>query len=229
MEDNRTILQWNEEDRPREKLMLRGKQQLSDAELLAIIIGSGTPKVTAVDLCKEILNFTNNDLVELGKLTIKDLMKFKGIGEAKAISIVSALELGRRRQAENVQNIEKITCSSDAYRILLNQLADLSYEEFWIIYLNRKNKIIGKEKLSSGGVTGTVVDNKIIFKNALDRLASSIVLAHNHPSGNLTPSVEDIKLTQKLKEGAKLLDIIVLDHIIISHNGFYSFADDGKL
>lgn len=229
MEDNRTILQWNEEDRPREKLMLRGKQQLSDAELLAIIIGSGTPKVTAVDLCKEILNFTNNDLVELGKLTIKDLMKFKGIGEAKAISIVSALELGRRRQAENVQNIEKITCSSDAYRILLNQLVDLSYEEFWIIYLNRKNKIIGKEKVSSGGITGTVVDNRIIFKNALDRLATSIVLAHNHPSGNLTPSVEDIKLTQKLKEGGKLLDILILDHIIISHNGYYSFADDGKL
>lgn len=229
MEDSRTITQWNEEDRPREKLMLRGKQYLSDAELLAIIIGSGTPKVTAVDLCHEILHFSNNDLVELGKMTVKDLMKFKGIGEAKAISIVAALELGRRRQAENVQKIEKITSSKEAYRILLNYLADLNYEEFWIIYLNKQNKIIGKEKVSAGGIGGTVVDIRIIFKNAIERLATGIILAHNHPSGNLTPSEQDIKLTKKLYEGGRLLDIQIIDHLIISSAGYYSFADEGNL
>jgi DNA repair protein RadC len=225
----KTISQWNEEDRPREKLVLRGKQHLSDAELLAIIIGSGTPKVTAVDLCREILSYANNDLVELGKLSVKDLMKFKGIGEAKAISIVAALELGRRRQADNVHKIEKITCSRDAYRILLSHLADLYYEEFWIIYLNKQNKVIGKEKISAGGIAGTVADIRIIFKSAVDRLATGILLAHNHPSGNLNPSDQDIELTRKLNEAGKVLDIQVVDHLIISHSGYYSFADEGKL
>jgi DNA repair protein RadC len=225
----KTISQWNEEDRPREKLVLRGKQHLSDAELLAIIIGSGTSKVTAVDLCREILGYANNDLVELGKLSVKDLMKFKGIGEAKAISIVAALELGRRRQADNVHKIEKITCSRDAYRILLSHLADLHYEEFWIIYLNKQNKVIGKEKISAGGIAGTVADIRIIFKSAVDRLATGILLAHNHPSGNLNPSDQDIELTRKLNEAGKVLDIQVVDHLIISHSGYYSFADEGKL
>jgi DNA repair protein RadC len=224
-----TITQWKEEDRPREKLLLRGKQYLSDAELLAIIIGSGTPKLTAVDLCREILSFTNNDLVDLGKLTVKDLMKFKGIGEAKAISIVAALELGRRRQAENVHKIDKITCSNDAYRILLNFLADINHEEFWVLYLNRHNKILGKEKVSAGGISGTVVDIRIIFKNALERLSTGIVLAHNHPSGNLNPSQQDIALTKKLVDAGNLLDIQVFDHVIVSHNGYYSFADNGMI
>lgn len=230
MEDgNLGIKQWREEDRPREKLMLRGKQELSDSELLAIIIGSGTPKVSAVDLCKKILAFTNFDIIELGKLTVKDLMKFKGIGEAKAISIVAALELGRRRQADNVQKINKISTSKDAYRLLLNYLADLNYEEFWIIYLNRQNKILGKEKISAGGISGTVADIRIIFKNAIDRLSSSIILAHNHPSGNLKPSEADIALTKKLREAGKIIDILVIDHIIVSNMGYYSFADEGML
>lgn len=221
------IKQWKEEDRPREKLLLRGKQELTDAELLAIIIGSGTPKVSAVDLCKQILDFTNFDLIELGKLTVKDLMKFKGIGEAKAISIVAALELGRRRQADNVHKINKISTSKDAYRLLLNYLADLNYEEFWVIYLNKQNKILGKEKISAGGLSATVVDVRIIFKNALDRLSSSIILAHNHPSGSLKPSEQDIRLTKNLRDAGKVIDIQVLDHIIISDAGFFSFADEG--
>lgn len=223
------IKQWREEDRPREKLLLRGKQELTDAELLAIIIGSGTPKMSAVDLCKQILDFTNFDLIELGKLTVKDLMKFKGIGEAKAISIVAALELGRRRQADNVHKINKISTSKDAYRLLLNYLADLNYEEFWVIYLNKQNKIIGKEKISAGGLSATVVDVRIIFKNALDRLSSAIILAHNHPSGSLKPSEHDIRLTKNLREAGKVIDIHVLDHIIISNTGYFSFADKGML
>ena len=223
------IKQWREEDRPREKLLLRGKQELTDAELLAIIIGSGTPKMSAVDLCKQILDFTNFDLIELGKLTVKDLMKFKGIGEAKAISIVAALELGRRRQADNVHKINKISTSKDAYRLLLNYLADLNYEEFWVIYLNKQNKIIGKEKISAGGLSATVVDVRIIFKNALDRLSSAIILAHNHPSGSLRPSEHDIRLTKNLREAGKVIDIHVLDHIIISNTGYFSFADKGML
>lgn len=230
MEDNYLgIKQWKEEDRPREKLLLRGKQELTDAELLAIIIGSGTPKVSAVDLCKEILEYTNFDLIELGKLKVKDLIKFKGIGEAKAISIVAALELGRRRQADNVHKINKISTSKDAYRLLLNYLVDLNYEEFWVIYLNRQNKILGKEKISSGGISGTIADIRIIFKNALDRLSSGIILAHNHPSGSLKPSEQDIKLTRNLRDAGKIIDILVLDHIIISDAGFFSFADEGML
>lgn len=230
MEDNYLgIKQWKEEDRPREKLLLRGKQELTDAELLAIIIGSGTPKMSAVDLCKQILDFTNFDLIELGKLTVKDLMKFKGIGEAKAISIVAALELGRRRQADNVHKINKISSSKDAYRLLLNYLADLNYEEFWVIYLNKQNKIIGKEKISAGGLSATVVDVRIIFKNALDRLSSAIILAHNHPSGSLKPSEHDIRLTKNLREAGKVIDIHVLDHIIISNTGYFSFADEGMM
>ena len=223
------IKSWEEKDRPREKLMLHGKTSLSDAELLAILIGSGTPKVSAVALCKEILEFANNDLSILGKLSVTDLCKFKGIGPAKAITIVSALEIGRRRQSENVEKIQKIASSNDVYRIFLNLLVDLPHEEFWVLYLNRKNKVIGKEKISSGGLSSTTVEVKFIIKNALDRLATSIILIHNHPSGNLTPSQADIELTNKVKLAGNLLDIITFDHLIISNEGYFSFADKGYL
>jgi len=224
-----TIKAWAEDDRPREKLLLKGKRVLSDAELLAILIGSGSRNETAVELCKRILQIANNNLNELAKLSVTDLMKFKGIGEAKAITIVSALELGSRRESTEVLQLNKITCSKDTYLLLKSELAALPYEEFWVLYLNRANKVIEKFALSRGGVSGTVADGKIIFKRALENLSSSIILAHNHPSGQLKPSQEDIKLTKKIKEAGMLLDISVLDHVIISESGYYSFADEGMM
>lgn len=224
-----TIKSWAEDDRPREKLMLKGKGALSDAELLAILIGSGNSKETAVDLCKRILQQANNNLNSLAKHSINDLMKFKGIGEAKAISIVAALELGRRLESSSEEEREKITASKDAYRILKGNLADLPHEEFWALYLNRANKVIEKSFISRGGVSGTVADFKIIFKRGLELLASSVVLAHNHPSGNLVPSDEDRKITKKFNEAARLLDMSLTDHIIITDSGYYSFRDEGQI
>jgi DNA repair protein RadC len=223
------ISQWQEEDRPREKLTLKGKGTLLNHELLAILIGSGTPKVSAVDLCAEILNYVNNDLIQLGKLSVLDLQKFKGIGEAKAVSIVAAMELGRRRQAENLGQVNTIKSSKDIYAVLLADLSDLISEEFWVIFLNHRNKIIGKEKISAGGLTATIVDVRMLYKSALERLATSIILAHNHPSGTLKPSQADIRLTNKIKEAGQILDVQVLDHIIISDAGYYSFADEGMM
>jgi DNA repair protein RadC len=223
------IKTWAEEDRPREKLLLKGKAALSDAELIAIQIGSGTPKLTAVDVAKLILAAVGNDLNELAKLSVKDLMKHKGIGEAKAITIVSALELGRRRKEATVAAKTRITCSTDIYNYIKPQLLDLQHEEFWIILLNRANVVMKKESISSGGVAGTVADPKIIFKKALEQLASSIILVHNHPSGNIKPSAADISLTKKMKEAGQFLDLPVLDHIIFTDNDYYSFADEGLL
>ena len=223
------ILSWAEEDRPREKLLLKGRTALSDAELVAILIGSGTPKQSAVDLSKEILKSVNHNLHELAKLSINDLKKFRGIGEAKAISIVSALELGRRRKASEVAKQDKITCSDDAYRVIQPYLLDQPLEQFWIILLNRANVVIRPHCISQGGVAGTVADPKIIFQVALEKPASSIILVHNHPSGNLTPSEADIRLTHKLKEAGQVLDLPVLDHLIFTDYGFYSFADEGIL
>lgn len=225
-EESKSIKTWNEDDRPREKLVLKGKETLTDAELLGILIGSGTPQISAVALCKEILEFANNDLGNLGKLSVLDLQKFHGIGPAKAITIVAALEIGRRRQSENIKEIKKIGSSRDVYKIFLALLADIPHEEFWVLFLNQANKIIGKEKISSGGVSSTIADKRIIIKSALERLATGIILVHNHPSGNLKPSQSDIDLTNKTKEAAKLLDISVLDHIIVSSSGYYSFADE---
>lgn len=224
-----TIKQWAEEDRPREKLMLKGKGALSDAELLAILIGSGTASLSAVDVAKLILQKANNNLNELARFSIKDLKTIKGIGEAKAITIMSALELGRRRKEADTFKKPKITCSQDAYEVIKADLLDLEYEEFWVLLLNRANQVIKKERISAGGVSGTVADPKIIFKKALDELASGIILVHNHPSGNLSPSGADISLTQKVKSGGKLLDISVLDHLIFTNQGFYSFADEGRM
>ena len=220
------IKTWAEEDRPREKLLLKGKAALSDAELIAILIGSGTAKLTAVDVAKLILAAVGNDLNELARLTVKDLMKNKGIGEAKAISIVSALELGRRRKETAATAKTRITCSTDIYNYIKPQLLDLPHEEFWIILLNRANVVMKKESISSGGVAGTVADPKIIFKKALEQLASSIILVHNHPSGNLKPSTADISLTRKMKEAGQFLDLPVLDHLIFTDNDYYSFADE---
>ncbi len=223
------IKSWAEEDRPREKLLLKGKGVLSDAELLAILIGSGSREVTAVDLCKQILKHVDNNLNELSKQTVSDLMQFKGIGEAKAIGIVAALELGRRRQAATAKKRAQIKHSKDAYQLFLPALGDLPHEEFWMLLLNRSNKVIGNERISIGGVAGTVADVKIIFKRAIGQLASSIIVAHNHPSGNLSPSQADIQLTKKMVEAGKLLEVSVLDHLIITENAYYSFADEGML
>lgn len=222
------IRSWAEEDRPREKLLLKGGAALSDAELIAILIGSGIPGESAVDVAKAILKSAANNLNELGKLSVKDLMKFKGIGEAKAITIVAALELSKRRRIAEVKEKEKITGSKDVYEYF-HHLADLRSEEFWVMYLNRANKIISANKISQGGITGTVADTRLIFKNALDHFACSIILCHNHPSGNLSPSEEDKSLTRKVKQAGQLLDIGTLDHLIISDTGYFSFADEGLL
>lgn len=222
------IKSWSPEDRPREKLILKGRSSLSDAELIAILLGSGTTTMSAVDLAKRILLCADNNINRLAQLTVKDLIKIKGVGEAKAISIIAALELGRRRKSSDVDK-PIITSSKHAYDLLKSDLTDIPHEEFWIILLNRGNRVIKKQQISSGGVSGTVADPKIIFKFALDELACGIILSHNHPSGNLNASVADHDLTRKLKEGARLLDIQILDHLIIAGNRYFSFADEGLL
>lgn len=223
------IKSWAAEDRPREKLVLKGKAALSDAELIAILLGTGTSKLSAVDLAKNILQVVNNDLNELARLSVKDLMKVKGIGEAKAITIISALELGRRRKDFHAEERPKIGSSADAFEILKADLLDIPHEAFWVLLLNRANRVIKKHQISQGGVAGTVADPKIIFKVAVEELACGIILAHNHPSGNLTASQADIDLTKKLKESGKLLDIQVLDHIIFAGKKYFSFSDEGLL
>lgn len=223
------IKAWAEEDRPREKLLEKGRHMLTEAELIAILIGSGSKNETAVELSKKILASVDNNLNELGKLSIPDLCKFKGIGEVKAISIVAALELGRRRkEAEHIKR-KKITSSKSVYEFVRPFMTDLPHEEFWLLILNRANMIIRKELISRGGVAGTVVDAKIIFKTALNHYASSIIVCHNHPSGNLKPSSEDISITKKIMEAGKIVEISLLDHLIVTDNGYYSFADEGAL
>ncbi len=224
-----SIKTWAEEDRPREKLLQKGKRSLTDAELIAILIGSGSAKESAVDLSKRILAGAGNNLNQLGKFTVADLMKYKGIGEAKAISIVAALELGARRQISEAELRAQITSSRDAYELLGPIVADLPHEEFWVLYLNRGNKVLAKEAISQGGVAGTVADVKIIFKKALELLASGVILAHNHPSGSLSPSRADLDLTKKMKQAGDVLEVQVLDHLIITDAGYYSFADQGTL
>jgi DNA repair protein RadC len=228
-ENKITIKAWAEEDRPREKLSAQGRRALTDAELIAILIGSGSKSESAVDLSKRILHFCKSDLNALAKLSIQELSKFKGIGEAKAISIIAALELGRRRKEEEIINLQKITSSKDIFNYLSPYFSDLVYEEFWIILLNRANKIINKVLISKGGQAGTIADPKIIFKAALENNAANIVLAHNHPSGNLKPSHADIELTKKLRSAGLLLDILVIDHLIFSERAYFSFADEGML
>jgi len=224
-----TIKSWAEEDRPREKLLLKGKHVLTDAELIAILISSGNAEETAVELSKRILSGLENNLNELGKQSVHDLMKFKGIGEAKAIGIVAAMELGRRRKTEDKIKREQIVTSKDAVDIFQPLLGDNAHEEFWILFLNRANVVTGKHAVSSGGMTGTVVDPKMVFKAALDAKAVGIILCHNHPSGNVKPSQQDVDLTKKLAAAGKLMEISVLDHIIVAQSGYYSFADEGMM
>ena len=226
---NLKIKDWAVEDRPREKLLKKGLLSLSDAELIALLIGSGTRNESAVELAKKVLKNANNNLNELGKLEIKELQKNKGIGEAKAIAIMAALELGRRRKFSDIIEKPKITSSTDVYEFFHPILGDLPHEEFWILMLNRSNRIIDRLKISQGGISGTVIDARLILKHAIEKLASSIILCHNHPSGNRAPSDADNSITQKLIDGGKLLDIKVLDHIIIADTAFYSYADEGQL
>lgn len=209
--------------------MTKGTGVLSDAELMAILISTGTAKMTAVELARLVLQHVNNDLNALARLSVKDLMKVKGIGEAKAITIVAALELGRRRKELEPEAKPKITGSKDAFELLRGDLMDLPKEEFWVLLLNRANRVIAKRRISEGGVSGTVADPKIIYKFALEELASGVIVAHNHPSGNLSASQQDIELTRKLKEGGRMLEIQLLDHIIVAGTQYYSFADNGQI
>jgi DNA repair protein RadC len=228
-EKKSSIKNWAEDDRPREKLLLKGKNALSDAELIAILIGSGSRNESAVELCKRILDSVNGNLVELSKLGVSDLSKFKGIGEAKALSIVAALELGRRRRESEVLRKPSISSSRDSFEILQSAIGDSDYEQFWVLMLNRGNRLMKKINISDGEIAGTVVDPRRVLKAAIECGASNIVLGHNHPSGNLQPSHNDISITKKLVEAARLIDVVVIDHIITGENGYYSFADEGIL
>lgn len=220
---------WAEDDRPREKLRNKGAQALSDAELLALLIGSGTTKKSAVDLARELLATSNNNLNQLGKCNLSDLQKVKGIGLARAISVTAAMELGRRRQIEQVLERPKISATKDAATLLFPILQDLGHEAFCVLYLNTAHFLIKHELISHGGLSGTVADIRLIFKNALINNASKIIVAHNHPSGNRNPSDSDKKLTQKIQQSGQIMDIILLDHIIIAGQQYYSFADEGLL
>ncbi len=231
MEENTyfSIKKWNEDDRPREKLLQKGRIALSDAELIAILIGSGSRNESAVSLSKRILASVSNNLGALGKLSITDLMKFKGIGEAKAICIVAAMELGRRRRAGEALEQFKVTSSHSVFEYIQPLLGELPHEEFWIMYLNNANKIIKNVQMSKGGITGTLVDVRLVYKEALQLGAVGIILAHNHPSGTLKPSHADIQLTKKLKAAGEGLDIKVLDHLIVTEKAYFSFADENML
>lgn len=228
MENNHfPITNWSEDDKPREKLMLKGKSALSDAELIAILIGSGSRDESAVELSKKILKSVDNNLNAIGKLSVSQLMHFKGIGEAKAISIIAALELGRRRRAEEAVELTKITSSKMIFEVMQPIIGELAHEEFWIVYLNNSNKIISKSQLSKGGITGTLVDVRLVFKMALEMGATGLILCHNHPSGALTPSDADKQITRKLKLAGDSLEIKVLDHLIVTETNYFSFVDEG--
>ena len=218
-----------EDDRPREKFLLKGKNALSDAELLAIIMGSGNREDSAVELGRKILNSVANNWHNLSLLSLSDLMKFKGVGEAKAISIAAALEIGHRRAAQEVPEKIQIRESKDIYKVLQPYLSDLQTEEFWAVFLNQNNRIVGKARLSAGGINQSVVDVRILFKTALEHLSTAIAIAHNHPSGNLKPSQEDMRITKQIADAGKILNIQLLDHLIISQNAYFSFADENIL
>jgi len=226
---NNTIKQWAEDDKPREKLLNKGKNSLTDAELVAILINSGNRKETAVDLSRRILKDNHDNLIDLSRMSIHDLMQYAGIGEAKAISIIAALELGKRRRHCEARELKKVKTSHDAFEYLYGFVSDLNYEQFWVLFLDRANQMIGIKQISDGGVAGTVADPKKIFKLALEANASSVVLCHNHPSGQLKPSPQDITLTKKMVAAGETIEIKVLDHLIIGGNTFYSFADEGML
>ncbi len=224
-----SIKQWNEDDRPREKMLTKGTVSLSDAELIAILIGSGNREESAVALAKKMLASVNNSLNVFSKLSVENLMQFKGIGEAKAVSIITALELAKRCRLEEALKVHKITSSKLVYEIMQPIIGDLNHEEFWVIYLNNSNKIIYRKQLSIGGITGTMVDTRLVFNKAIELLATGIILCHNHPSGTLKPSGADKNLTIKITQAGETLDIKVLDHLIITEKGYFSFADSNLL
>jgi len=223
------IKHWSEDDRPREKLLLKGKSALSNAELIALLLGSGTRNESAVDLAKRILDQSRQNLAELSKYQISDLLKFKGIGMAKGVSIMAALELGNRKRGQDALVREKVAGSRDVFELFHGEMADAQYESFWVLLLNRANRVIRKVNISEGGISGTVADPKKILKMSLDHNASSLILCHNHPSGNTQPSEADIRLTRKLKEAGLLLDLPVLDHLIVGGETYFSFADEGMI
>jgi len=224
-----TIKSWALDDRPREKLISKGKNALSDAELMAILIGSGSKEESAVDLSKRILNSVNGNINELAKLSLENLMQFKGIGEAKAITIITALELGKRRQLETALEKPKITSSKAVFNVMQPIIGDLPHEEFWVLFLNNSNKVLAKHQVSKGGLTATVVDVRLLFKRALELASVAMIICHNHPSGKLTPSEADKQLTQKIKNAGLTLDVKLLDHLIITEKDYFSFADEGQL
>lgn len=224
--NNLTIKKWALEDRPREKLLTKGKNNLSNAELIAILLGSGTRSQSALDLARNILQENANSLNSLAQLGISDLKQFKGIGEAKAVTIVSALELGRRRKPDDRRLKPRLMTSNETYDYMKSELQDLKHEEFWVVLLRRNHEVINKYLVSSGGVSGTLVDPKLIFKRVVDELAAAVILIHNHPSGNRRPSESDVRLTRKIQAAGKLLDVSVIDHLIFTDEGFYSFSDE---
>ncbi len=224
-----SIKNWSIDDKPREKLLLKGRSALSDAELVAILIGSGSKNESAVSLSQRILASVNHDFNALSRLTIEQLMLFKGIGEAKAVAIAAALEIGRRRRETGLQKVAKITSSNDVFQVIRPHLSDLEHEEFWCIYLNNANKVLHKAQMSKGGITGTVVDVRLLLKQALELRAVALILAHNHPSQNLQPSAADNELTQKIKSATAAVDIRLLDHLIVTQKEYFSFADAGLL
>ena len=229
MYNSQALTTWAVEERPREKVMANGIQYLSNAELLAILLGSGTRHMTAVELARQILIDAGNNLQELGRQGVGELVRIKGVGPAKATSILAAMELGRRRAG--VQHSEKVAVKSSetVYKLFHPLMGDLEHEEFWLLMLNRANRVLGKYKVSQGGLSGTVIDTRIILKKALDNLASSIIVCHNHPSGNKQPSDADVKITEKLKKAAEMLEIKLLDHVIIADKSYFSFADEGLI
>ncbi len=229
MSESFSIKQWNEDDRPREKMLSKGRASLSDAELIAILIGSGSREESAVTLAKKMLASTKNNLNAFSKLSVDNLTSFKGIGKAKAVSIITALELAKRCRLEEALKVDKVTSSKLIFEIMQPILGDLQHEEFWVIYLNNANKIIFKKQLSKGGITGTMVDTRLVFNKAIELLATGIILCHNHPSGTLKPSNADKNLTSKIKYAGETLDIKVLDHLIITEKGYFSFADSNLL
>lgn len=226
---NLSIKNWAVEDRPREKLIKKGVESLCNAELLAILIGSGTKNKTALELGRQLLFSASNNLVELGKMKLEDLIKVKGVGEAKAISLLAAIELGRRSRFAEPLEKARITSSRDSFQIFQPILGDLPHEEFWVMLLNRSNRLIDNVRISKGGISGTVIDAKLILNTAITRLASAIIICHNHPSGNRNPSEADIRITQKIKSAANTMDVSLLDHLIIADRGYYSFSDEGIL
>lgn len=223
------ITKWAENDRPREKLLSKGVSALSDAELVAILLGSGSRNESAVELAKRILMRADNSFHKLARYTPEEFCQFQGIGNAKAVTLVAAMEIARRRSQRNNDADFRIRSSMDAFELMSPLLSDLNHEEFWVILLTQSNKVIARKKISMGGIAGTVTDVRIIMKEAVLVSAPAIILSHNHPSGNLEPSFADENITKKIKEGAELLDIRVLDHIIIGANKYYSFADEGKM